>query len=239
MTIIAALPERDVPLPVFAPRPQVDVGAVATAALEPENIPFGTAEALPDDGGDEIEAQADADVPLPTWRPDQKFENADATLMALAQPGSDRNPAIEEVAFTEESDADELEATIEENNQRLAVLSKPGGIEDAVASLDRDTKAAAMPAGVKTTPKSDRARAGATRPAPKPQVVAAQPEAARWALGGETELAYAAGGPSIEHLRSVPSEVYVSSFQRDTVVADASRFSGKAVTFMPVARFQN
>ena len=72
-----------------------------------------------------------------------------------------------------------------------------------------------------------------------PRRYAAQPEAARWALGGKTHLAYAAGGPSIEHLRSVASEVYATGFQRDTVVADASRFSGKAITFMPVARFEN
>ena len=90
---------------------------------------------------------------------------------------------------------------------------------------------------MKTTEKAARARSGA-RPAPKPLVVAAQPEAARWALSGETHLAYAAGGPSIEHLRSVASEVYATGFQRDTVVADASRFSGKAITFMPVARFE-
>ena len=91
---------------------------------------------------------------------------------------------------------------------------------------------------MKTTPKSARARVGDTKPAPKPLVVAAQPEAARWALDTDTHLAYAAGGPSIEHLRSVPSEVYATGFQRNTVVADAGRFTGKAVTFMPVARFE-
>jgi hypothetical protein len=36
----------------------------------------------------------------------------------------------------------------------------------------------------------------------------------------------------------VASEVYVTGFQRDQVVADASRFTGKAITFLPVARFQ-
>lgn len=245
-TIIAALPERDVPLPAFAPRPQVDVGqvdagAVAMAAAEPESIPFGTAaEVLPENGGDEIDEEADANIPLPTWRPDREFGDADASLLALAQPESEPDPVLEEVGLAgADSEADEIDAVIEENNQRLAVLSKPAGIDDAVASLARETGVAAVPSNVKTTAKSDRARVGATKPAPKPLVVAAQPEAARWALGGETELSYAAGGPSIEHLRNVPSEVYATGFQRDTIVADASRFSGKAVTFMPVARFQN
>ncbi|HEY6632976.1 MAG TPA: DUF882 domain-containing protein [Rhizobiaceae bacterium] len=245
-TIIAALPERDVPLPIFAPRPQADVGRVdagpvAVAAVEPANIPFGMAEVLPDNGGDEISEQADANIPLPTWRPTQTFGDADASLLALAKPESDRDAVLEEVGLAGlgGDDSDDIEAVIEENNQRLAVLSRPAGIDEAVASLARETGAAVVPGSVKTTRKSDRARVGATRPAPRPLVVAAQPEAARWALGVETELAYAAGGPSIEHLRSVPSEVYATGFQRDMVVADASRFSGKAVTFMPVARFQN
>jgi uncharacterized protein YcbK (DUF882 family) len=237
-TIIAALPERDIPLPVFAPRPQVDVGVadvgqVATAALEPENIPFGMAEVLPEDGGE----AADAGIPLPSWRPDG---DADASLLALAMPESDRDPALEEVGLAglSGSEPDEIGATIEENNQRLAVLSEPDGIDGAVASLARETRTAVIPGSVKTTRKSDRAHIGSTKPAPKPLVVTAQPEAARWALDTETHLAYAAGGPSVEHLSSVPSEVYATGFQRDTVVADASRFSGKAITFMPVARFQ-
>lgn len=242
-TIIAALPEREIPLPAFAPRPQVDVGPVdvAMAAADPESIPFGAAaEVLPENGGDEIGEEADADIPLPTWRPDEQYGDADASLLALAQPESDRDPAVEEVSLAglSSSQSDEIEATIEEDSQRLAVLERPAGIDDAIASLSRETSAAVIPGSVKTTRKSDRARVGSTKPSPKPMVVAAQPEAARWALGGETELAYAAGGPSIEHLRSVPSEVYATGFQRNTVVADASRFSGKAVTFMPVARFQ-
>jgi uncharacterized protein YcbK (DUF882 family) len=240
-TIIAALPARDIPLPVFAPRPQADVGsldAVAVASAEPENIPFGMAEVLSQDGG-EIGEEADAGIPLPTWRPDEAFGDADGSLLALAQPESDRDPALEEVSLASlSSESDDIDAVIEENNQRLAVLSGPAGVDDAVASLSRETRAPVIAGSVKTTAKSGRARIGSTKPAPKPQVVAAQPEAARWALGGETELAYAAGGPSIEHLSSVASEVYVTGFQRDQVVADASRFTGKAITFLPVARFQ-
>ena len=237
-TIIAALPARDIPLPVFAPRPQADVGsmdAVAVASADPENIPFGMAEVLSQDGGEE----ADAGIPLPTWRPDEALGDADGSLLALAQPESDRDPALEEVSLAGlSSESDDIDAVIEENNQRLAVLPGPAGLDDAVASLSRETRTPVIAGSVKTTAKSARARVGSTRPAPKPQVVAAQPEAARWALGAETHLAYAAGGPSIEHLSSVASEVYATGFQRDQVVADASRFTGKAITFLPVARFQ-
>src|SRR5690606_25700198 len=98
-TIIAALPVRDIPLPAFAPRPQVDVGEVAMASAQPDSMPFGMAEVLPEDGGDEIGEEADASIPLPTWRPDQEFGDADASLLALAQPESDRDPALEEVSL--------------------------------------------------------------------------------------------------------------------------------------------
>jgi hypothetical protein len=133
---------------------------------------------------------------------------------------------------------EKIQAEVQENNERLAVLSQPDELDATVASLMQETNAAVVPGSVKTTAKSSRARVGDTKPAPRPLVVAAQPEAARWALGAETRLAYAAGGPSIAHLRSVPSEVYATGFQRNTVVADAGRFTGKAITFMPVARFE-
>ena len=39
-------------------------------------------------------------------------------------------------------------------------------------------------------------------------------------------------------MAAVPEQVYAAGFQRNAVVADAGRFTGKAVSFMPVARFQ-
>jgi len=227
-TIIAALPARDIPVPLFAPRPQVDVGAAAVDSAEPESMPFGVAAGLPDDGSQGEEA--DASIPLPTWRPD--VGETPPALVALAPPTPEGRPALEEVSVAaldtpEEDDADA-------DSQRLAVLSQP----DEVAVVAQDDGSAATAATVKTTRKADRA-IGVAKQAAKPQVVAAQPEAARWAIGEEQALAYDAGSASVTHLlRSVPSEVYATGFQRDTVVADAGRFSGKAVSFMPVARFQ-
>ena len=82
-TIIAALPERDIPLPGFAPRPKADVG--------PTDIPFGMAEAVPEEGSEEAyEEEADANVPVPTWRPDgspQGEEDA-ARIRASRRSGS-------------------------------------------------------------------------------------------------------------------------------------------------------
>ena len=103
----------------------------------------------------------------------------------------------------------------------------------------RNTRPPVVAGSVKTTRKSARARVGDTKPAPKPLVVAAQPEAARWAL--DTDDPISPTPPAVRRssiCSSVPSEVYATGFQRNTVVADAGRFTGKAITFMPVARFQ-
>jgi uncharacterized protein YcbK (DUF882 family) len=240
-TIIAALPARDVPLPLFAPRPEADVGLAAADPSEPENVPFGMASAEPVMPVDE---DASPGVPLPSWRPERE-EPVGAALLALAPPPPEARPDPNGVSLASLIDANEidaneqeLESQARENEQRLAVLTNADPLEEAVPVLAEPSAPAAMPSGARTTAKSGRARAAA-RPAPKPQVVAAQPEAARWALGQDAELAYVAEGPSIAHLTSVPSEVYAAGFQRDVVMADASRFSGKAVSFMPVARFQN
>ncbi len=231
-TIIAALPARDVPLPLFAPRPQVDVGAVAAAPAAPDTVPFGMAAALPAEG--EFGEEVDSNIPLPSWRPD---EGEASSLLALA-PVPESRPDVAEVTLAglTTSPEGDMEAVQDENRQRLAVLSRPPAA--AAATLSGGSRDRLAPSGVKTTAKADRAKAGAPKPAPRPLVVAAQPEAARWALGAETELAYDAGAPAVAHLmvRSVPSEVYATGFQHDTVVADASRFTAKAGGSIPAPR---
>jgi uncharacterized protein YcbK (DUF882 family) len=232
-TIIAALPERDIPLPGFAPRPQADVG--------PRDIPFGMAEALPEDVSEAaLEDEAHANVPVPTWRPDlspQSQEDAQSALLAMAVPLPEGRPETDEVTLASLSSdpEDDIAAEVEMNNERLAVLSAPATVRDALA---KGADPASVIASVKTTQKAARARVADTKPAPKPLVVAAQPEAARWALAGTGQLAYAAGPEVARHIvRTVPNEVYTAGFQRNAVVADAGRFTGKAVSFMPVARF--
>lgn len=58
-TILAALPERAVPLPVAAPRPSLNVGAPAVAAV-----------AVPDPAVPDAETEIALNVPIPTRRPD-------------------------------------------------------------------------------------------------------------------------------------------------------------------------
>ncbi len=246
VTILAALPERSIPLPVFAPRPQAEVGPVETVAVtavqnspaEPADMPFGRASAAP---VEEPEFQEDMAmvVPLPTWRPDTEGEGAPSQLV-LAPPTPESRPALEpvpeQVAAASPDGIDDILAEDDQRQGRLSPGRSAERTQQKVAAVAPDAPAA------KTTRKGDRATNAAKATAkPKPQVVAAQPETARWALGSEPNLAYDAAGTSVARLMvgTAPSEVFATGFQRDTVVADASRFTGKAVSFIPVARFQS
>ncbi|MBX3582114.1 MAG: DUF882 domain-containing protein [Rhizobiaceae bacterium] len=243
-TILAALPAREVPLPLFAPRPQVDVG-VADAGVsagipdpaQPDTIPFGMASALPEESETEALADAEAAVPLPSWRPDEENAQGGSTLLALAPPEPDFRPDSPDfsVASLIASEEDAVGAATSGKGERLAAVTRTAALADGML----DVAPAPSAAKAKTTTKADRARTTNAEPK-KPQVVAAQPEAARWAMGANPELAYDATAASVAHLmvRTAPSEVYATGFQRDTIVADATRFTGKAVSFMPVARFQ-
>jgi uncharacterized protein YcbK (DUF882 family) len=273
--IIAALPARSVPLPLFAPRPKAEVGEVETVAgipvAAPADVPFGAAAALAEDP--EGLALA-ANIPLPSWRPDsppaaaevaEDVEGSDVAkpvLLAMAEapvnaarsitigaPLPESRPTIAGETENEPYSvaglpvaATALEAEVMEGKARLAVLSTGATRATAVQPATRDRLAIGV--GARTTAKSARARPKDTRPDPKPLVLAAQPEAVRWALSddGFVDAADArpAAAPPIarELVRKAPSKVYATGFQQAAAVADAGRFSGKAVSFMPIARFE-
>jgi uncharacterized protein YcbK (DUF882 family) len=284
-TIIAALPARSIPLPDFAPRPKVDVGA-----QPPENVPFGMADATATTeqavataqtparvpfGMADASAAADPvqvavnNVPLPTWRPDlslpvdQAPPNKDV-LLALADTAEQDRTATD--AFSElpsprpdMARPDEVKAVLDRfsatDGYQLASLSGPAPVfkgptvsdvasprEAVVARPAGSDPAAAIGAGVKTTRKESRATARDLKPGPKPVVVAAAPQAARWALhSGEyvaTVSDTTAPRLAYDFVRTAPSEVYTTGFQPEDQVADANRFTGNAVKFLSVARFQ-
>ncbi|MBE7183888.1 MAG: DUF882 domain-containing protein [Methylobacterium mesophilicum] len=92
---------------------------------------------------------------------------------------------------------------------------------------------------VKTTGKSARPSLRDRKPAARSMQVAALPATARWALEGD-KAAQAGSTHSVftASLRTAPAEVYTAGFQHGMQVADAKRFTGKAVTFMSVAKFE-
>jgi hypothetical protein len=116
---------------------------------------------------------------------------------------------------------------------RQAVAARPAGSDPA----------AAIGAGVKTTRKEARATARDQKPGPRAMVVAAAPQAARWALTSGDKVATVssattAPGYAYNIVHTPPSEVYTAGFQPSNEVADVNRFTGNAVKFMSVARFQ-
>ena len=139
--------------------------------------------------------------------------------------------------------AEAVEAQVQANNARLAVLTDNAPANELLATASGAAAAAELfQSGARTTPKSARAKLKDTKPAPKPMVIAAQPEAARWALSGGGYVVApggAAASDPIAHqvVRAAPTQVYATSFTKGSQVADAGRFTGRAVSFMPVARF--
>jgi hypothetical protein len=125
---------------------------------------------------------------------------------------------------------------------RLAPPAGNASLRTVVSEMEPGSDPmAAIGTGVKTTAKEARPIAKDSEPAPKPMVVAAQPQAARWAFNSES-VANASEGtaaPSFAYnlVRTAPRAVYTAGFQQGSLAAVANRFTGKAVTFLSVARF--
>ncbi len=123
-------------------------------------------------------------------------------------------------------------AGVDAASPRAALASRPAG-SDPVSALG----------GVKTTRKEDRANARDVKPERRATIVAAAPKVARWALQGNEQIEQVSDSTTAPRLafnlvRTAPSEVYTTGFQNADMVADAHRFTGTAVKFLSVARFQ-
>jgi hypothetical protein len=287
-TIVAALPDRDVPLPLAAPRPQVDVGAVdqSSGGL------YATADQPAPDDQPAAEQEVALNIPLPMPRPgnapppelDADSQEQAAIILAAASSDSAsdmdlplpaRRPGTDEIAPLIAASSDDEEPGEGEDAYTVASVPVAASANDAfptspeeiipeakndptmlgyaetprtalVKRVPGTDPVSAISSGVRTTAKGARpVRKDAKRDA-KPKVIAAQPQAARWALDSSYVLSNAkdAKAPAfaqnlVAHglVRKAPSEVYTTGFEQGAQVADASRFSGKAVTFMTVARF--
>jgi uncharacterized protein YcbK (DUF882 family) len=187
--------------------------------------------------GENPKNATDAFAPVPSSRP----SDADAVFDLAAVPAARPEPAITGGVAADSKAA--LEAVIKSNGERVAALATTVTPKAAIAARPAGTDpASAMDSGVKTTRKAPRPSARDTKPDPKPHVVAAQPQAARWALHADTVATASEGttAPSFAYniVRTAPRAVYTAGFQQDDQLADANRFTGKAVEFLSVARFQ-
>ncbi|TJW11584.1 MAG: DUF882 domain-containing protein [Mesorhizobium sp.] len=242
------------------------VTAEQTVATAQANIPFGMAD--PSTVTDPAQVAVN-NIPLPTWRPDHALP-ADLAppdkdvLLALANTASHDQTASDAFSVLPSARPDEVKAVLEQasattatDGYQLASLTiaprsafnDPSGVDaasprDAVATRPVGSDpASAIGAGVKTTRKAPRATARDLKPGPKPVVVAAAPQAARWALNSGEYVATvsdATTAPRFAYnaVHTPPSEVYTAGFQPDNGMADAHRFTGNAVKFLSVARFQ-
>jgi uncharacterized protein YcbK (DUF882 family) len=230
----AAEAELVLGIPLPTRRPDYASPPAELAAADAGTDPVLLAMAAVDEGP---MSAADAFAPLPSSRP----SDADAVFDLAAVPAARPEPASTGTVAADSKAA--LEAVIKSNGARVAALATTVTPRAAVASRPAGTDAAAaMDSGVKTTRKSPRPSARDTKPDPKPVVVAAQPQAARWVL--RSDHVATAGqnttAPSFAYniVRTAPRAVYTAGFQQGDQVADANRFSGKAVEFLSVARFQ-
>lgn len=177
----------------------------------------------------------DAFSVLPTARPEMARPDAVKAVLdeANAQVGAADAYQVASVPASEPRSAFNDPSGADAASPRQAVVARPAGSDPA----------AAIGAGVKTTRKESRATARDLKPGPKAMVVAAAPQAARWALtSGENvatvSSATTAPGYAYSIVHTPPSEVYTAGFQSGDQMADANRFTGNAVKFLSVARFQ-
>ncbi len=247
--------------------PTAEPEQVALGIPLPTHRPDYKAPAEPTSGGDAVSAllamsqpledNAAADIPMPSVRPGE--DDARLMLASLPQSRPDLTPPSEAtpVAVAPASPAN---APADHDPFGIApvdAVGVPGKAAPAaegsrVASASPRTAltgkkpgsdaASALASGVKTTAKSARPRVKDSKPDAKPVVVAAQPQAARWAFDANYVKQNPEGttAPSFAYniVRTAPREVYTAGFQSETKLADANRFSGKAVTFLSVARFK-
>lgn len=234
------------------------VANVQTAALPaaPENVPFGQASGEP--APEVASNDAPTAVPVPSFRPQDAItpDNTPA-LLALASQEADTpsvvpgfRPNDEVKALLEEAAGEEKEYEVAAIPTPRSAFADPAGVDAAPAS----PRAAAVekpsdPAGaiggsVKTTRKAARATAEAARSEPRAVVVSAEPKQARWALNsGEhvVKAANAATAPRYAYnlVRTAPTEVYTTGFKARNEMAKANQFTGTAVNFLSVARFES
>ncbi|AZO28068.1 MULTISPECIES: DUF882 domain-containing protein [unclassified Mesorhizobium] len=220
---------NNIPLPTWRP----DRSTPAELASKDKNVLLALAETAAQD-----KSATDAFSALPTARPDTgKQDEIKAVLeQASATTAAGASGAEYEVASLTEpqprsafSDPSGLDAA----SPREAIAARPAGTDPVQA----------IGAGVKTTRKEARASAGDLRPGPKAMVVATPPQAARWALGSGENIATVSDPTTAPRyayniVHTPPSEVYTAGFQTDPQTPDASRFTGNAVKFLSVARFQ-
>ncbi len=218
-SIVAALDGRSVPLPVFAPRRPAD-----TDIPTPGTVPFGISDASPgpEPAGMAVAGPVTAvapdmvavNIPLPTKRPDH-------------QPGPAPAP---------------VEAGNDDAVGALVAMSQYDDEPDRPSDTHISTPVPSPADRARTSPKTGRVAQRDNRPA-APVVVPARLQASYWPLEvdrGVTGAIASADAPrlSANFIRTAPLVAYVDGFSAGRNEVDHRRFTGTAVNFLPIARFE-
>lgn len=234
--VAAAAVALNIPMPSW--RPAYALDASDDEASEPDSFVVASA------GPTTVSEALAAEAPLPSLRPSAAqtaFAVAALPDVVSAVPEAPLAYAAPETAKGFAPAPDQMIAT--PKGARVAAPVRSASLKSVLSERAPGSDAASViRSGVRTTEKTDRASREDTKPDPKPVVVAAQPQAARWALDADYVKNNTKGtrAPSFAYriVRSAPREIYATGFQQeDQQLAYANRFSGSAVTFLRVARF--
>lgn len=264
-SVIASLSARNVPVPAFAPRavPAAAVAAVEPAAKPAEDVAVAALVPIPTlRPQTETEASATlaavvapavagpsaplpaaptlAQTVAPAPAPVVTVGASDIQLAAFA-PVPELRPATGPIA--------ELIAAMPPTNDLDGTLDEPSVVDGSVsqrsailAAAGKVTPEKAIDTKVRTTAKAARPGPQDGKADPRPVVIPVDDIAAQWALekAGRLQRSLAsAKEPSLAHkaIRTTPTQVYTSGFVPVAKEPDPRRFSGNAVTFLSVAKF--
>lgn len=219
-------PPAEVALNVPLPTPRPDFGQ-ARASDQQDEVLLALASAE----RDPMTASDAAAVPMPFGRP------ADDSELPVAMLPSERPRLTDSVPSP--ADRAAVAAAVKANDARVAALASDAAASPKREGIDPQSVASL---GVKTTRKTARATPGDARPERKAQVKTAEPQAARWVMSNDhvANATQNTKAPSFAYnaVVTAPREVYTSGFKKAGSTPDANRFTGKAVEFLSVARFE-
>ncbi len=254
---VAANVPLPTPRPNYAPAP-----AVQMAAATSSDLPISAIAAERPAGNDAIsemlamsatEARADVviNAPVPSFRPALTAERPAIEAPAAKPETTEASnvfvlASLPSTAPREERDKIEaLRGEIEETAARKQAAVAALSASPRVAVLDRDAgmdATSALDSGVRTTGKGSKPSAAQARPERRSVAVPIEQNLTRWAFVRDVTVSTAGGSAEREKAHdivwSAPETVYTAGFRQEAQRPDPNRFSGKAVTFLSVARFQ-
>ena len=172
--------------------------------------------------------------PLPTARPAALFQPASFTTLPQPRPellSGKQVTAMPAVLRGTDSPGKGGRIGRAEDSQRLALLTKAENADPIVV----------VSSGVQTTGKEARASSSDMKPRAKPVPVPVKGDVAQWAVQPRLPpmpvRTSARHATAFDMVRTKPSFVYTAGFRQGDTGEDPHRFTGSAVKFLAMARF--